>query len=146
MRCLCSGWISGGQSKRDEAEEQALALGLLTLLAFSNSFSTGFALDNQVLLLGDTRIQSATAAVLYRPLTMLSYLLNYAILGNGGHPAGYHWINFFLYAANVFLLFAWETAHRSHVHCANQMTILRGHCELSSRLLTSFSRISACVG
>jgi hypothetical protein len=100
-----------------------LALGLLTLLAFSNSFSTGFALDNQVLLLGDTRIQAATAdnialiihhtywwpngeSGLYRPLTTLSYLLNYAILGSGDHPAGYHWINFFLHAANVFLLFA----------------------------------------
>src|SRR5580700_9286093 len=99
-----------------------LALGLLTLLAFSNSFSTGFALDNQVLLLGDTRIQAATAdnialiihhtywwpngeSGLYRPLTTLSYLLNYAILGSGASPAGYHWINFFLHAANVFLVF-----------------------------------------
>jgi tetratricopeptide (TPR) repeat protein len=101
----------------------ALALGLLTLLAFSNSFSAGFALDNRMLLLGDTRIQAATAANialivrhtywwpngesgLYRPLTTLSYLLNYAILGNGDRPAGYHWINFFLHTANVFLLFA----------------------------------------
>jgi tetratricopeptide (TPR) repeat protein len=100
-----------------------MALGLLTLLAFSNSFSTGFALDNQVLLLGDTRIRTATAANialiirhtywwpygesgLYRPLATLSYLFNYAILGNGDHPAGYHWINFFLHTANVFLLFA----------------------------------------
>jgi hypothetical protein len=101
----------------------ALALGLLTLLAFSNSFSTGFALDNQMLILGDTRIQTANAANtaliiqhtywwpngesgLYRPLTTLSYLLNYSILGNRDRPAGYHWINFFLHAANVFLLFA----------------------------------------
>jgi tetratricopeptide (TPR) repeat protein len=100
-----------------------LALSLLTLLAFSSSFSTGFALDNQTLLLGDTRIQSATAANvdlivhhtywwpngesgLYRPLTTLSYLFNYAILGNGERPAGYHWINFFLHIANVLLLFA----------------------------------------
>ena len=100
-----------------------LALGLLTLLAFSNSFSTGFALDNQTLLLGDTRIQGATASNvalifehtywwpngesgLYRPLTTLSYLLNYAILGNGDHPAGYHWVNLLLHTANVFLLFA----------------------------------------
>jgi len=75
-----------------------LALGLLTLLAFSNSFSTRFALDNQTLLLGESG--------LYRPLTTLSYLLNYAILGNCDHPSGYHWINFFLHTANVFLLFA----------------------------------------
>jgi tetratricopeptide (TPR) repeat protein len=99
-----------------------LALGLFTLLAFSNSFSTGFALDNQMLLLGDTRIQTATApnialifqhtywwpngeSGLYRPLTTLSYLLNYAVLGNGASPAGYHWNNFFLHAANVLLVF-----------------------------------------
>jgi tetratricopeptide (TPR) repeat protein len=101
----------------------ALALGLLTLLAFSSSFSTGFALDNQMLLLGDARIRTANAANtaliiqhtywwpngesgLYRPLTTLSYLFNYSILGNGDRPAGYHWINFFLHTANVFLLFA----------------------------------------
>lgn len=101
----------------------ALALLLLTLLAFSNSFSTGFALDNHMLLLGDTRIQTASAANialivrhtywwpngesgLYRPFTTFSYLLNYAILGNGNHPAGYHWANFFLHAANIFLVFA----------------------------------------
>src|SRR5271154_400686 len=101
----------------------AFALVLLTLLAFSNSFSTGFALDNQVLLLGDTRIQAVNVSNLglimrhtywwpngesglYRPLTTLSYLLNYAILGNGNRSAGYHWINFLLHAANVVLLFA----------------------------------------
>jgi tetratricopeptide (TPR) repeat protein len=101
----------------------AVALGLLTLLAFSNSFSTGFPLDNGMLILGDTRIQVASASNvglilhhtywwpngesgLYRPLTTLSYLLNYAIIGNGNRPAGYHWINFFLHTANVFLVFA----------------------------------------
>jgi hypothetical protein len=100
-----------------------LTLGVLTLLAFSNSFSTGFALDNQMLILGDTRVQTASAANvaliiqhtywwpngesgLYRPLTTLSYLFNYAVLGNGDHPAGYHWINLLLHTANVFLLFA----------------------------------------
>ncbi len=100
----------------------ALALVLLTLLAFSNSFSTGFALDNQMLLLRDTRIQTANASNialivhhtywwpngesgLYRPFTTLSYLLNYAILGNGNQSSGYHWINFLLHAANVLLLF-----------------------------------------
>jgi hypothetical protein len=101
----------------------AAALVLATLLAFSNSFSTGFALDNQMLLLRDTRIQTASASNialivrhtywwpngesgLYRPFTTFSYLLNYAILGNGNHPAGYHWVNFLLHAANVLLLFA----------------------------------------
>src|SRR5580704_17942235 len=99
------------------------ALGLLTLLAFSNSFSAGFTLDNQVLLLEDTRIQTASSANLaeiirhtywwpngesglYRPLTTFSYLLNYAILEDGDRPGGYHWINFLLHTANVIVLFA----------------------------------------
>jgi tetratricopeptide (TPR) repeat protein len=98
------------------------ALPLLTLLAYSNSFSTGFALDNHMIL-EDTRIETASVANidlifrhtywwpngesgLYRPLATLSYLFNYAVLGNGNHPAGYHWVNFFLHAANVFLVFA----------------------------------------
>src|SRR5579863_9267204 len=98
-------------------------LALVTLAAFSNSFSTGFALDNQVLLLDDARIQAANAANaglilvhtywwphgesgLYRPLTTFSYLFNYAILGNGDRPGGYHWVNFLLHTANVLLLFA----------------------------------------
>src|SRR5256885_16697422 len=80
---------------------QALAtLGLcaLALAAYSSSFFAGFALDNQVLLLADPRIREASApnigqilqhtywwpngeAGLYRPLTTLSYLFNYAVLG-----------------------------------------------------------------
>jgi tetratricopeptide (TPR) repeat protein len=43
---------------------------------------------------------------LYRPLTTASYLFNYAILGNGDSPAGYHSINFLLHTANVWLVFA----------------------------------------
>ena len=75
-----------------------------------------------MLITGDPRIQEATAhnvsqifqhtfwwpngeAGIYRPLTTLSFLFNYAILGNGTAPAGYHWINFLLHAANVLLVF-----------------------------------------
>jgi hypothetical protein len=100
-----------------------LALGLLTIAAFSNSFATGFVLDNQMLLLGDPRIRSASVenlslilqhtywwpngeAGIYRPLTTLSYLFNYSILGNGNNPAGYHWVNFIFHFANVLLVFA----------------------------------------
>src|SRR5258708_7372789 len=100
-----------------------LTLIVLTLLAFSNSFSAGLALDNQLLITGDPRIREASVhnlsqifqhtfwwpngeAGIYRPLTTLSYLFNYAILGNGAQAAGYHWINLLLHAANVLLLFA----------------------------------------
>src|SRR5262249_8803430 len=43
---------------------------------------------------------------LYRPLATLSYLFNYAILGNADHPAGYHWINILVHGTNVLLAFA----------------------------------------
>jgi protein O-mannosyl-transferase len=99
------------------------ALCLVTLLAYSNSFSAGFTFDNKGLLLQDPRIREASAqnlerilqrtywwpygeSGLYRPLTTLTYLFNYAILGNGDQPAGYHWINFLLHAANVLLVYA----------------------------------------
>ena len=101
----------------------AAALALITLLAFSNSFSAGFVLDNKGLLLQDPRIRELSAANirlilqhtywwpngeagLYRPFTTLSYLFNYAVLGNGEVPAGYHAINFLLHLGNVFLVYA----------------------------------------
>ena len=100
-----------------------LGLCLLTLAVYSNSFGAGFAMDNRGLILQDARVRAATAenldlifghtywwpygeSGLFRPLTTLSYLFNYAILGNGEHPAGYHWINFLLHAANVLLVYA----------------------------------------
>ena len=101
----------------------ALGLCLLTLVAYSNSFGAGFAMDNRGLILQDARVHAATAenldlifghtywwpygeSGLFRPFTTLSYLFNYAILGNGDHPAGYHWINFLMHAANVLLVYA----------------------------------------
>jgi tetratricopeptide (TPR) repeat protein len=42
---------------------------------------------------------------IYRPVTTLSFLVNYAVLGNGSSPAGYHWINFLLHALNVCLVY-----------------------------------------
>src|ERR1700678_3390949 len=77
----------------------AAALSLLTILAFWNSFGSGFVLDNRGLLLNDPRLREATASNLrliwqhtywwptgeggvYRPFTTLTYLFNYAILGN----------------------------------------------------------------
>src|SRR5271157_374693 len=101
----------------------ALALGLLTLLAYSNSFHDGYTLDCNQLLTADTRIQQATAenvdlilrhtywwpygeSGLYRPLATLSYMFNYAVLGEGKRSTGYHWINFLLHLCNVLLVYA----------------------------------------
>jgi tetratricopeptide (TPR) repeat protein len=100
-----------------------VVLAAITLLAFSNSFSAGFTLDNKGLILEDPRIRDVTGenvglilqhtywwprgeAGLYRPFTTLSYLFNYAILGNADQPAGYHWINLLLHLGNVLLVYA----------------------------------------
>ena len=99
-----------------------MALTLVALIAYSNSFSAGFVFDNSVLI-KDSRLKAVTQenldliwnqeywynwsiSGLYRPLSTISYLFNYAILGNGEHPAGYHWINFLLHAVNLCLVYA----------------------------------------
>lgn len=100
----------------------ALALFLLTLLAYSNSFQAGFVLDNKPLILSDPRVHAATTenlqrildrsywwpigeAGIYRPFTKLTYLFNYAVLGNQDRPAGYHVVNFLLHFGNVLLVY-----------------------------------------
>ncbi|MGA3095194.1 MAG: hypothetical protein ABSF25_01970 [Bryobacteraceae bacterium] len=101
-----------------------LAAGLcaIALIAYADSLGLGLALDARVIVLGDSRIRDASAqnlgliltkdywwpkAVdrLYRPLTTLSFLFNYAILGNGENPAGYHFFNLLLHICNALLLY-----------------------------------------
>jgi tetratricopeptide (TPR) repeat protein len=99
-----------------------LTLGTIVLLTYANSFTTGFALDNKFIILEDPRLRAATkenvkaifredywwpkaVSGLYRPLTTLSYLFNYSILGNGDRSTGYHWINFCLHWANAVLVY-----------------------------------------
>jgi hypothetical protein len=104
----------------------ALAIALLSalvLVAFANSFRAGLIFDNRVVILEDTRVHAVTlenlrlilgrtywwpliSTSLYRPVTTLSYLLNYAVLGNGENPFGYHLVNLLLHLANVLLVFA----------------------------------------
>jgi protein O-mannosyl-transferase len=98
------------------------ALWASALAAYSNSFQAGLVFDSQRVILTDPRIQAATSenvglvwsqdyysgtgsSALYRPLTTLSYLWNYAILGNGPNPVAYHWINFLIHAANIALVY-----------------------------------------
>lgn len=94
----------------------------VTFLAYANSFHAPFLLDNNPIILRDPRVHEATAfdvhriltqqywetspTGLYRPLTTLSFLFNYAILGNGADPLGYHWFNFILHAVNIVLVYA----------------------------------------
>ena len=118
----------------------------LVLLAFSNSFATGLALDSRMLVLGDPRIRELTPgnlaliyqhtywwpngeAGLYRPLTTLSFLFNYAVLGNADTPAGYHLINFLLHLGNVLLVFALSLkllGGRAHVRSCLTIAALWG--------------------
>jgi tetratricopeptide (TPR) repeat protein len=100
----------------------ALAPAVLALLAFSNSFDARFTLDSATLILKDTRIRQVIAANIdqivrhtyywpsgeagiYRPFTTLTFLFNYAVLGNRDSPAGYHWINLLLHLVNVLLVY-----------------------------------------
>ena len=106
---------------RDRRWLTALILCAVTFLAFLSSFDAGFPMDNRPLLMADPRIREATLhniglilshsywwptgeAGLYRPFTTLTYLFNYAVLGNAA--AGYHWINLLLHMGNVLLLWA----------------------------------------
>jgi tetratricopeptide (TPR) repeat protein len=99
-----------------------LALWALVLAAYSNSFRAGLVFDSAMVITGDTRIRAATprnlgliltegywhgntTSGLYRPLTTASYLVNYAVFGNGTNPAGYHWVNLALHSANVLLVY-----------------------------------------
>jgi tetratricopeptide (TPR) repeat protein len=94
----------------------------LALAAYANSFRAGFVRDSQALILEDPRLRVANSANLglilhqtywwptaesglYRPVTTLSYLFNYAILENGANPAGYHWINLLLHVINACLAY-----------------------------------------
>ena len=111
-----------------------IGLCAVTLAAYANSFHAGFSLDSRGILLQD-RIRAATGenlqlilrhtywwpygeSGLYRPLTTLTYLFNYAVLGNGDRPAGYHAINFLLHAGNVLLVYflarrLWKTGWKA---------------------------------
>ena len=100
-----------------------LAIWGLVLVAYSNSFQAALVFDNASVIGADPRIREATSedvksiltgrywyvntnAGLYRPFTTFSYLLNYAVLGNGPRPAGYHIVNFVLHEVNVALVYA----------------------------------------
>ena len=99
----------------------AAGLALVCAAVYSNSFGAGFPLDNRQLILRDPRVHALSSenlrlifqhsywwpygeSGLYRPLSPLSYLFNYAVLGNAERPAGYHLVNLVLHICNVLLL------------------------------------------
>ena len=111
------------RSDRYRHSWRILALWVLIFAAYSNSFQAGLLFDSVGVIEQDPRIREATpqniqsiltgqywyvnkTAGLYRPVTNSSYLLNYAVLGNGTRPASYHWVNFALHGINGALVYA----------------------------------------
>jgi len=97
-----------------------LGLGLLILVFYSNSFHAGLLFDSEIIIKGDPRLRGLNWTNLqqiisrnywwpmesnvYRPLTTVSYLINYSILGNGENPPGYHVLNLLLHWFNSWLV------------------------------------------
>jgi tetratricopeptide (TPR) repeat protein len=100
-----------------------VAILVLAGLTYSNCFRGALVFDSAPIIGEDPRIREATAqnldaivhgrywyvsstAGLYRPLTTLTFLANYAVLGNGPRPEGYHWVNLALHEVNIALVYA----------------------------------------
>jgi tetratricopeptide (TPR) repeat protein len=109
-------------SKKELSYRLQFLLCLLMLVIYGNTFGLGFALDAVGIVQGDPRVHALTAEnlthifqydywwpssvdTLYRPVTTLSFLFNYAVLGNADNAAGYHVLNVLLHMANVVLVF-----------------------------------------
>jgi tetratricopeptide (TPR) repeat protein len=99
-----------------------VVLAALVAAAYGNSLQTGFAYDNRAQILEDVRLRNATqenlrrlftedlwwprgVSGLYRPVTKLTFLANYAVLDNGERPLGYHLVNLGLHLLNAVLVY-----------------------------------------
>ncbi|MGO9096033.1 MAG: tetratricopeptide repeat protein [Bryobacteraceae bacterium] len=120
-------FVAGRTGRAWRRHRWLLAIWGLVFIAYSNSFQAGLVFDNAAVIGKDPRIREATpqnvesiltgrywygdnpsaaTAGLYRPFTTFSYLLNYAVLGNGPRPSGYHGVNLALHEINVALVYA----------------------------------------
>jgi tetratricopeptide (TPR) repeat protein len=96
---------------------------VLAFIVYSNSFGLELTGDAYGIVHTDPRVRQFSAEnlnliftkdywwpnaadTLYRPITLLAYLINYAVLGDGERAGGYHALNFVLHGVNVCLLFA----------------------------------------
>jgi protein O-mannosyl-transferase len=92
----------------------------VTFCTYSNSLHAPFLMDSNQVVLSDPRVRAATSGDLarilsepytpltglYRPVTTLSYLFNYAVLSNGPSQTGYHWFNLILHGVTAALVYA----------------------------------------
>lgn len=106
-------------------QRNCIACGVLLILvaiAYSNSFVSGWVLDNRYIIVDDPRLRSTSwenihwiftkdywwpkaVGGLYRPLTTFSYLINYTVLGGGDNPATYHVVNLLLHWGNATMVY-----------------------------------------
>ncbi len=99
-----------------------IGLAVLIIAAYSNSFESGFVLDNASIIAENPALRvwntdnfklilstnywaPKFSTDLYRPVTTLSYAINYSLLGNGESPFGYHVINVLLHWINAVAVF-----------------------------------------
>jgi tetratricopeptide (TPR) repeat protein len=99
-----------------------LLLATLIAAAYGNSLDGGFAYDNRFQILEDSRLRAVTAenvrrlftedlwwprgvSGLYRPVTKVTFLANYALLGNGERALGYHLVNLAIHLLNALLVY-----------------------------------------
>ncbi len=104
---------------------------MVVVLAYANSFAGGFVLDAKPLVLENPMLRAAglsnvlflltrdywqptATGGVYRPITSLSYLVNYAVLGDAERPQGYHAVNLALHLGCVTLVYAlvWHLVRR----------------------------------
>ena len=143
----------------------AMALAAIVLLAYANSFQAGFVLDNKTIILASPRLRAASwenlkliftqeywwpvrGPGLYRPLTTLSYLFNYSVIGNADQLPGYHVVNILLHWVNAMLVYGLAltlTKHRTvaffsavlfavHPVCTEAVTNVVGRADLLAAL------------
>jgi tetratricopeptide (TPR) repeat protein len=101
---------------------------IVVYLVYSNSFLSGWVLDNQFIIKLDPRNKQASLENLeliwkkdywwptsvtgaYRPIVSTSYMLNWAVFGDGNHAgeseqvAGFHWLNILAHGINAVLAY-----------------------------------------
>lgn len=88
---------------------QALAVGLLVLIAYANSLGSSFHFDDAAIFTNQGIVSPGFGWNVFRlgqtrPLTYLTFHWNY--LAGGQNPLLYHWVNLLLHAGNCILLLA----------------------------------------
>ena len=125
------------------------------------SFDAGFALDNRQLILNDPRVHAFTRenlsliarhsywwpygeSGLYRPLTTLSYLFNYAVLGEADRPSGYHWFNLTLHIVNVLMVWRLSLRLTASAWIAAVAAAIWAVVPLSTEAVTNIAGVRTC--